>query len=117
VSPEARAAAHVLLDHHRRFCRSRSAESSNFDLCLISYGELCERAGISHLKPTLGKFLREIAQWCHENGWPPLNSLAVNHETRMPGHGYDQAPGCSLIHWREEVEASIEFDGYPETKP
>jgi len=75
---------------------------------------LCERAGLSHLARDVGPFLREIAEWCHDSGWPPINSLAVNYATRMPGQGYDKAPGCTFLRWPEEVAACIEFVGYPD---
>jgi hypothetical protein len=114
MSPEARALTQVLLDHHKKFCRSQSGEVSSTDFCLITYGALCECAGLPHLKPTVGRFLREIAEWCHANGWPPLNTLAVNHDTRRPGRGYDGAPGCSLERWQDEAAACIKFAGYPE---
>jgi hypothetical protein len=84
------------------------------DSCLISYGELCKRAGLADVTSTVGQYLREIAQWCHDHGWPPLNSLAVNHQTRKPGLGYDNAPGCSVANWRVEAAACIGFAGYPE---
>jgi hypothetical protein len=113
MSPEAQKLAQALLDHHRKVCRTRSGEISTTDSCLITYGALCECAGLLHLKPAAGKYLREIAQWCHDNGWPPLNALAVNHDSRTPGHGYDGAPGCSLAHWKDEATACIKFAGYP----
>ena len=49
----------------------------------------------------------------HRNDWPPLNALAVNGETGMPGEGYDGAPGCDLLRWPEEVRRCIAFGGYP----
>ncbi len=113
MSPEARALAQVLLDHHREVCRRPGEPLPSIDSAVIPYGVLCERAGLSYLTHSVGPFLREIAVWCHENGWPPINSLAVNYATRMPGEGYDKAPGCSLPRWPEEVAACIDFLGYP----
>jgi hypothetical protein len=115
MTPEARALTQILLAHHKQHCRSQDRVTGVTGSCLIAYGDLCERAGLPHLKPTAGKFLREIAQRCHENGWPPLNSLVVNQETRKPGHGYDRAPGCSLKKWRDQVAACVSFSGYPDT--
>lgn len=114
MSPEAQKLAQALLDHHRKVCRSQSETSRSLESCLIVYGDLCEQAGLSHLKPHVGEFLREVAQWCHSKRWPPLNALAVNHETRRPGHGYDGAPGCSRERWQDEVTACINFAGYPD---
>ena len=113
MSPEARALAQVLLSHHREVIRRSGESSTDVDSALIPYGVLCDRAGLSYLSRAVGPFLREIAEWCHNNGWPPINSLAVNHLTRMPGEGYEKAPGCSLLNWPKEVEACIRFSGYP----
>jgi hypothetical protein len=114
VSPEAQKLAQALLDHHRKVCRTRSGETSSTDSCLITYGAICDRVGLPHIKPKMGKYLREVAQWCRGNNWPPLNALAVNHDTRKPGHGYDGAPGCSLERWQDEVTACINFAYYPD---
>jgi len=114
MSPEAQKLAQALLDHHRKVCCLRNQAGSSVDSCLITYGDLCERAGLPHLKSTVGRYLREVAQWCHDNGWPPLNALAVNHDTQRPGRGYDRAPGCNRETWQDEVAASINFSGYPD---
>jgi hypothetical protein len=113
MSPEAQKLAQALLDHHKKVCRLQTEATAGVDSCLVTYGDLCERASLSHLKPSVGKFLREVAQWCLENGWPPLNALAVNHDTGKPGHGYDGAPGCSLARWEDEATACIKFGAYP----
>ena len=115
MSPEAQKLAQALLDHHRKVCRLQSRVSPGAESYLIAYGDLCEQAGLSQLKPNVGKYLREIAQWCHEKSWPPLNALAVNHATHRPGRGYDSAPGCSCEHWQDEVTACINFGGYPDS--
>ncbi len=109
MSPEAQKLAQALLDHHRK-----SKAGSSTDSRLIGYDDLCEQAGLPHLKATVGKYLREVAQWCHDNGWPPLNALAVNHDTQRPGRGYDRAPGCKRETWQDEVAAAINFAGYPD---
>jgi hypothetical protein len=114
MSPEAQKLAQALLDHHGKVCRPQSQVGSSVDSCLIAYGDLCERTGLPHLKPTVGKYLRQVAEWCHDNGWPPLNALAVNRDTKRPGRGYDRAPGCKLETWQDEVAAAINFAGYPD---
>lgn len=113
MTAEARALAQVLLDHHRTVCWPKRGTQADIDSCLIVYTPLCERAGMPHLTRSVGQFLREVAQWCEANGWPPINALAVNRDSRMPGDGYDGAPGCSLLKWPDEARAAIEFDGYP----
>jgi hypothetical protein len=114
VSPEAKAIGQALLDHHKNISRVQGGSIPRIDACFIPYGDLCERAGVPQVKSSVGKFLREIAQWCQENAWPPLNALAVNHDTRRPGRGYDNAPGCSLQNWANEVAACIRFEDYPD---
>jgi hypothetical protein len=114
MSPEAQKLAEALLDHHRKVCQPLKQTSPSVESCLIVYGDLCERAGLSYLKPNVGKFLREVAQWCQDNDWPPLNALAVNHNTLSPGQGYDSAPGCSRERWHDDAMACINFTGYPD---
>jgi hypothetical protein len=110
MTAEARALAQTLVAHHKSVC----APGRPADSCLIVYGTLCERAGVPFLTRGVGPFLREVAEWCAANAWPPINALAVNRETRMPGEGYDGAPGCSLVDWAREVRAAIDFQGYPD---
>ena len=114
MSPVAQAICNVLLSHHRDVCTSHRHRAVIVDRCVITYGELCRRAGCPDIAHGVGPHLQEVAEWCSVNGWPPLNSLAVNQESRMPGDGYDGAPGCNLNAWPTEAEACIVFDGYPE---
>jgi hypothetical protein len=113
MSPEATALAQALLDHHRRVCLVAGVPIPSPDSCVIPYKELCERAGVEFLTRSVGIFMGEIAEWCAANGWPPLNSLAVNGETRMPGYGYENAVGCSILDWPVQIEMCIGFRGYP----
>lgn len=113
MTPEAQALTQVLLDHHRSVGPPAN-RPENLDPYTIQYGKLCERAGVPWLTRSVGHFLQETAEWCDANGWPPINSLAVN-DTGMPGDGYDGAPGCSLLQWPEQARDSIVFDGYPRT--
>jgi hypothetical protein len=83
---------------------------------LALYKKLCERAGVPDLYRPVGIFLGELATWCKEKGLPPLNSLAVNAETHIPGVGYDSADGCSYNTWWNDVVACIESD-YPPRIP
>lgn len=115
MSPVALALCNVLLEHHREVCRTHRFRPPIIDRCVIAYGELCQRAGVPDMTHGVGRYLQEIAEWCHANVWPPLNSLAVNQESRMPGDSYDAAPGCSLLGWPSQTEACIEFTGYPGT--
>jgi hypothetical protein len=81
----------------------------------LAYGVLCERAAVPWLTRSVGSFLGELATWCSESGFPPLNSLAVNAATRLPGDGYYSAEQCKL--WPTEVRACLTFDGYPAKMP
>jgi hypothetical protein len=113
MTPEAEALAQSLLDHHRAVCWPRRGSKPAIVSCLLTYAVLCDHAGVPHLTRAVGPFLREVAEWCEGNGWPPLNALAVNRETRMPGDGYDGAPGCSLLAWPDEARAAVDFERYP----
>jgi hypothetical protein len=71
--------------------------------------------GLRHI---VGRFMEEIAQWCADSGWPPLNSLAVNAESWMPGVGYDGAAGiCEKHLWPQQVRECIRFRKYPRAVP
>ncbi len=118
MTPIAKKIADALLEHHATICvthRDRPPEDEDIDRCLITYGDLCIAAGVPVLAHVAGKFLAEIAGWCSEHEWPPINSLAVNSTSRNPGGGYDNAAGCNLINWLTEVKCCIAFSGYPET--
>ncbi len=114
--------ARVLLDHHSRICRPRRLTASTVtpnDVreCTITYTELCNRAGSPNLAHFGGRFYGEIASWCRENGWPPLNSLVVRVDTGEPGEGYNGAGEgfCSTAQWGDQVADCIAFVGYPST--
>jgi hypothetical protein len=65
----------------------------------------------------VGSFLGEVADWCAAQGHPPLNSLAVNADTGIPGEGYEGAGGFKIVDWPTEVEQCIRFVGYPRRTP
>ena len=111
MSPIARALANALLEHRRSVAASRPAD---LDGALIAYGDLWDRAGSPGDLALVGGYLKEVAAWCAEHGWPPLNSLAVNGKKRRPGRRYAEAAGCSLEGWEGEVRSCLEFHGYPE---
>ena len=107
--------ANALLAHHRDFCATHDTRPPIIEQCTIAYRQLCEEAGTPGLEIGIGKFLQEVATWCAENGYPPINALAINAVAQMPGESYDLAPGCSILNWENEVIASIVFRGYPAT--
>ena len=120
MTGEARSIVRVLLARHAQRCRplhlqADSITRDDINHCTIPYLELCENAGVPYLLRSVGRFLEEIAEWCQANGWPPLNSLAVNRQNEQPGDGYDGAADgyCSLLRWPEEVRSCIAFEGYP----
>ena len=110
LSEEARVLARELLRRHEQVCRQLGVSAAKdvtdgmIDRSVISYGILCDRAGVPFLTHSVGWFLEEIAKWCAGNSWPLLNALAVNSETRMPGDGYEGVAGGSLSNWAEEVK-------------
>lgn len=113
MSAEAVALYRTLLRHHELVC----SPGAPVNACLIFYDKLCNEAGVPHLTRIVGQFLGEVAELCASKGWPPINSLAVNKESRMPGDGYDEAVGCSLFSWADEVRACIDFRRYREVEP
>jgi len=119
LTGEARVLARELLRCHEQICEqfavstAKDVTAGMITRSVISYSVLCERAGVPFLTHGVGWFLGEIAEWCAEKGWPPLNALAVNNETGMPGEGYEVAAGCSLFTWPDEVRKCIAFDRYP----
>jgi hypothetical protein len=107
----------ALLDHHRTVRKAPGVRVTDADVnrCLITYSALCERAGVPWLVRTVGSFLGELASWCSSMGYPPINALAVNATTRMPGDGYYGAEQCH--EWPREVRECLAFQGYPAKMP
>src|SRR5579862_4284953 len=113
MRPESLAMLRVLLEIHAFRCR-REPRPHRTE-CTISYGDLCGQAGVPYLTRRPGEFLLEVAEWCEARRFPPINALAVNGETGIPGYNYDQAPGCTFENWEEVADEVIAFRGYPET--
>ncbi len=113
MRPEALRLGQALLDHHR-LTTSQVPPGKGIiaDRYTIRYGTLCTNAGVPHVLRIVGSFLGEVAEWCADKGYPPLNSLAVN-ETGLPGEGYDGAGGFKITAWPADVENCIRFTGYP----
>lgn len=117
MRPETHRIGQSLLDHHRTVRRTPGSQLSDnaINRSLIAYSTLCERAGVPWLVRTVGSYLGEVASWCSEYGYPPINALAVNAQTRMPGDGYYGAEQCH--HWPREVRECLVFQGYPDKMP
>jgi hypothetical protein len=117
MTAEAHALGQALVDHHRKMTSAhppgRRVVASNYT---IRYGILCQQAGVPHVLRIVGRFLGEVGGWCADNGYPPLNSLAVN-DTGLPGDGYEGAGGFTIVNWPIDVEACIRFAGYPQKMP
>jgi hypothetical protein len=114
LSHRAAAIAAVLLDHHRR--TSRRAHATDDRSSLINTDRLCALAGMPDHAGSIAVSLMEVAQWCADRGWPPLNALAVHRETGKPSGYYRLAAGCSVLGWRDEMRACLAFDGFPATR-
>ena len=106
-----RAICNALLEHHRAVCLPPDGPLPP-EQCVITYGQICDVARIP-MTQAVNTFMHEIAIWCAESDFPPLNSLVVNQDTRIPGDGYDKAPNCSIAHWDTDLARCIAFDGYP----
>ena len=106
------------LDHHRAATAKLPPHTAKRLLpsrYTIPYARLCEQAGVPHVLRMVGSFLGELDDWCAARGYPPLNSLAVNGTTGLPGDGYDSAGGFHIVDWPANVEQCIRFTGYPST--
>ena len=120
MTAEATAIARVLLKRHNELCRAfngltpEKVTDRMVEQSVVSYGDLCERAGAPFLTHSVGRFLDEIGEWCQDNGWPLLNSLAVNRETGIPGFGYEGSHGGDLLLWPDQVRRCMVYGGYPE---
>lgn len=114
---ESRALLRVLLGHHRQVCKPPGTHVNDVSARVIPYGKLCAAAGVPWLVRSVGPFLLEIAEWCDRHGYPPLNSLAVNAETLIPGDSYDGAGGFAIVHWPQDVVRCLTFDRYPTSPP
>jgi hypothetical protein len=119
MNPIAHALGQALLDHHQAICKPVTIMASDMNKAFVeahclSYGALVERAGHPCPARFAGKHLYEVAVWCcTENGWPPIHALAVKADTKIPGEGYDGAPGGGFALWEEKVRECIAFKGYP----
>jgi hypothetical protein len=116
----AEALAKALLEHHREFCQPHSGTASTVTqqeirACVISYGDLCKKADYPCVAIGCGRHLVQVAEWCYQNNFPPLNSLAVNKRSKTPGRHYSRALGCDAKKWHEQVSECIAFKGYPAT--
>lgn len=114
---ESKALLRALLAHHQMVCRPPGTRITDVNTRVISYGQLCTAAGVPWLVRSVGPFLLEIAEWCEQHGYPPLNSLAVNGESLIPGDSYDGAGNFRLADWQTDVERCLTFPGYPSTLP
>lgn len=113
---ESLALLRALLAHHRFVCVPRA--DGTFPprgQCTRAYTPICDTAGVPHIARAPGVYLRQVAEWCAARGFPPLNALAVNADSGIPGYNYDGAGGFSLANWETDVEECIRFRGYPQT--
>ena len=116
----ATALAKALLEHHREVCQSRPGTTATVTEqeirdSVISYGDLCKKADHPCVAIGCGRHLVQVAEWCQQNNFPPLNSLAVNKRSKTPGRHYSRAKGCDVKKWREQVSECIAFKNYPAT--
>ncbi len=64
----------------------------------ISYKQLTSPLGLHYR--AAGRFLSVIQIWCKANGKPPLQALAVNGKTKLPGTGYTGSARSKAVHKR-----------------
>ena len=64
----------------------------------LTYGQLCQRLGL-HWR-SASWFLGVIQSHCRRAGLPPLQALAVNARTGLPGAGYHGSGRSRAAHAR-----------------
>ncbi len=64
----------------------------------FTYGELCSLMGLHHRSAQW--FLGVIQAYCQRHNFPPLQALAVNKRTRLPGKGYSGSRRSRVEHER-----------------
>jgi hypothetical protein len=76
------------IDHFKRAAQAWPilAKQANKKGKPFTYGELCSKLGLHHR--AAGWFLGVIQRYCYQEGLPPLQALAVNKRTGLPGSGY-----------------------------
>lgn len=64
----------------------------------LTYGALCSILGVN---PRVASyFLGKIQTYCRRHRLPPLQALAVNARTRLPGPGYNGSARTRTAHFR-----------------
>jgi len=117
MNPLSRDLGDALLMRHKKICsqmpkQEDCVEDKHIQAAIISYRDLLASIGAPEsLAPSVGKYLFEVARWCVDRGYPPVNALAVNSALRKPGAGYFLAPGGE--DWDTEVKQCIACDKYP----
>lgn len=91
----------MAIDHHararkawRQLVKCARAKQGN----LISYGKLAGEQGLHHRSASW--FLGVIQEYCADQNLPPLQALAVNRRTMLPGAGYRGSPTTAKLHQR-----------------
>jgi len=104
--------ANALLKHQRQFRRDpKYVNQKAVEHAIITYKDLGTMAGTGWRD--IGHLLRDIAEWCDEQGWPPLNALAVSSQTHEPSKEYDGAGNFKSVDWPYDVRKCIGFNRYP----
>lgn len=85
-------------------------ESAGSDGVTITYGDLSRKMGKAKVPPvSLGKHTGIIAHYCIENDLPPLNIIAVNQKTGLPGYG---VLGTTDRHFERDMKKVMEYDWF-----
>lgn len=116
MSPFAFALCRALIEHQFQVsARAKElSRPSDVDRRLITYADLCKRAGRAGDERSIGPYLLEVAEWCAAQNRPPLNALVVSATMRRPSDGYSEAPGC--VNWGDDVRRVLTCESYPDAK-
>jgi len=114
MTSEARALARVLVYHHSNLgLRAHGLTDIDPDPFLITR-RFMSASGRPFSYSDRRTFPTRSCSMVRGEWLAATKSLAVNRETRRPGEGYDNARGCNLVEWHNDVIRCITYDRYPE---
>jgi len=105
----------VLLARHRRLCLGVKFPPAEIPDDLVEHVVVnCITAagliGTTNYR-SMGRYLKELAQWSYDRGLPPLNALIIKENIGMAERGFYELPGCK--NWHVDVRRCITCKEYP----
>lgn len=79
----------------------------NQDDSIITYGDLVKKLPFDYNPRNLDKPLGVISSACLANDLPPISSIVVNKDTRLPGEGFYKQFYLN-INWQKDMQKIFE---------